>query len=29
MLKYVGQDSDILPLVPDYLIQTTIPHVKS
>ena len=26
---YVGQDSDILPLVPDYLIQATIPHVQS
>ena len=29
MLEYVGQDSDILPLVPDYLIQATIPHVQS
>ena len=28
-LEYVGQDSDILPLVPDHLIQATIPHVQS
>ena len=31
MLEYVGQDSDILPLVPDHLIQATTskPHVQS
>ena len=29
MLEYVGQDLDILPLVPDHLIQATIPHVQS